>query len=327
MSTSHSTLLTSLKIARSNLVMAEANTEMLEEELKRAKAAVTSAPPTVGRFTQPGVPRNSTDQARASLEGTRPASIAGAGGPGSAPQTGTAGNGGKGGFGFWGSSNGKKKSALSSPTDSEHRIPQRAGSVSVNRDDELRQLREQLESQASEVEALKVGKKEIEAELEGLSQALFEEANKMVADERKKRAEVEENLREVRDEREALRQTIKVLGGPTPKPGTPAPPEEAPQEEPRDLDRHYAALRRSIHHAIDGPTPEPREQEGSDRDGGGSDTSDERERDFQSARASSADDASEASDQLHHPRPTLASGLPPPPVSFDEANPWAVAAS
>lgn len=65
----------------------------------------------------------------------------------------------------------------------------------------------------TELGELKKSKAALEDELETLSQALFEEANKMVADERKKLAEKEEEVREAREERDALRRTIQVLGG------------------------------------------------------------------------------------------------------------------
>jgi membrane protein involved in colicin uptake len=58
---------------------------------------------------------------------------------------------------------------------------------------------------------MKKAKAELEAELETLSQALFEEANKMVADERKKRAEKEDEAREAIEEREALRKLVKLM--------------------------------------------------------------------------------------------------------------------
>jgi hypothetical protein len=142
-----------------------------------------------------------------------------------------------------------------------------------------------MDGMAKELAELKKGKVEMEAELESLSQALFEEANKMVADERRKRAEVEEALKEVKEEREALRQTIKVLGGRVDEAEgagaevdeaggdgarTKAKKKEKTKEEdkgvktpeefdeelfvPRDLDKHYAALRKTIHHVSDGAT-------------------------------------------------------------------------
>jgi hypothetical protein len=147
-----------------------------------------------------------------------------------------------------------------------------------------------MDGMAKELAELKKGKVEMEAELESLSQALFEEANKMVADERRKRAAVEEALKEVKEEREALRQTIKVLGGQVDDQVEGAgagakvdetggagartrdktkektktkeedkglkTPEEFDEEMfvPRDLDKHYAALRKTIHHVSDGAT-------------------------------------------------------------------------
>jgi hypothetical protein len=122
-----------------------------------------------------------------------------------------------------------------------------------------------IDSMSKELADLKKGKIEMEAELENLSQALFEEANKMVADERKARAELEESLKEVKDEREALRETIKVLGGQVvdeiPSKGdmdTDLEVEESVDKvgktgdfQPRDLDKHYEALRKSIHHVAD----------------------------------------------------------------------------
>ncbi|BEI84932.1 hypothetical protein CcaverHIS002_0503330 [Cutaneotrichosporon cavernicola] len=217
--TSHTTLLTSLKIARSNLIMAEANTEMLEAELRRAKATAANAA------------RTSTPLARSSGDVTRP-SIE------------TRGSGsGKTWFG---------RAKPSSPTEATMRIS--GEGLRSSESDELKKLRDRLASQSDELEVLKKGKKDIEAELEGLSQALFEEANKMVADERKKRAELEDTLHEVKGERAALRETVKVLGGRIQTPPPIATPQEMAYESP-SLDKHYAALRRSIHHVVDSPTP------------------------------------------------------------------------
>ncbi|KAF9049490.1 hypothetical protein BDZ89DRAFT_1108093 [Hymenopellis radicata] len=73
----------------------------------------------------------------------------------------------------------------------------------------VKDLREALEKEKSARTAL-------EAELESLSQALFEEANKMVSTERRKRAETEEELREAQEEREALRSALRVVEGENP---------------------------------------------------------------------------------------------------------------
>jgi len=134
---------------------------------------------------------------------------------------------------------------------------------------ELYQLRQayssavaKMSTMSTELDNLKQGKIEMEAELEGLSQALFEEANKMVADERKKRLEVEEGLKEVVSEREALKKVVEVLGGnteiPLPKSEIKEVIPKTPAEEftPRDLDKHYQALRETIHHVGDS-TPSP----------------------------------------------------------------------
>ncbi|EAL22154.1 hypothetical protein CNBC2920 [Cryptococcus deneoformans B-3501A] len=124
-----------------------------------------------------------------------------------------------------------------------------------------------LSSLTAELTDLKRTNSAMEAELESLSQALFEEANKMVADERKRRAEMEENLKEVREEREALKETVKVLGGKVSPPNEDADakppkknePEEVEEENiiPRDLDKHYAALRKSIHNVASPPISPP----------------------------------------------------------------------
>ncbi|KAG5735668.1 hypothetical protein E4T56_gene19, partial [Termitomyces sp. T112] len=53
----------------------------------------------------------------------------------------------------------------------------------------------------------------LEAELESLSQALFEEANNMVATERIRLADIEEELREAKLEKEALRSALRLLEG------------------------------------------------------------------------------------------------------------------
>ena len=149
-----------------------------------------------------------------------------------------------------------------------------------------RQSQTKIDVMSQELAELKEGKVEMEAELENLSQALFEEANKMVADERRKRKEVEESLKEAKEEKEALRDTVKVLGETVDGPkgqdegggdgvkvekevekdkeedkdkskaqGKEKPEEVVPDFEPRDLDKHYAALRKSIHHVADGTQP------------------------------------------------------------------------
>ncbi|KAL5506991.1 hypothetical protein ACEPAH_6447 [Sanghuangporus vaninii] len=69
---------------------------------------------------------------------------------------------------------------------------------------ELSEVRAKLEKVSNE-------KRTLEQEVEGLSQALFEEANKMVAQERIKCAEIEDELRQVRQEKEALKSAMRVI--------------------------------------------------------------------------------------------------------------------
>ncbi|KIK99388.1 hypothetical protein PAXRUDRAFT_822806 [Paxillus rubicundulus Ve08.2h10] len=85
--------------------------------------------------------------------------------------------------------------------------------ISQPREKEFEDLQEQLERERQAHKAVTVAKATLEAELESLSQALFEEANKMVATERMKRAETEEELKEVRTEKDALREALRLIEG------------------------------------------------------------------------------------------------------------------
>ena len=90
----------------------------------------------------------------------------------------------------------------------------------------LAQSQTTLKALTGELDTLKKAKSDLESELESLSQALFEEANKMVAEERKKHSatmeeikrelgELKEELDEVRKEREAVKRTMVLLEGGT----------------------------------------------------------------------------------------------------------------
>jgi hypothetical protein len=83
--------------------------------------------------------------------------------------------------------------------------------VASTREKELLELREQLERERLAHTLATAEKAAIEAELESLSQALFEEANKMVATERIKRIETEEELQEVRSEKDALKEALRLI--------------------------------------------------------------------------------------------------------------------
>ena len=93
----------------------------------------------------------------------------------------------------------------------------------------MEELQEQLECERQAHKAADAAKAALEAELESLSQALFEEvnasslidsvhlntpqANKMVATERMRRAETEEELNQTRLEKDALHQALKLIEG------------------------------------------------------------------------------------------------------------------
>ncbi|KAK0505426.1 hypothetical protein EDD18DRAFT_338137 [Armillaria luteobubalina] len=91
-------------------------------------------------------------------------------------------------------------------------LPEMA-SVNASKDKELEELAASLEKERAAHNIVIGEKAALEAELESLSQALFEEANKMVATERIKRAETEEELREARQEKEALKSALRVVEG------------------------------------------------------------------------------------------------------------------
>lgn len=109
----------------------------------------------------------------------------------------------------------------------------------------LAQSQTTLKALTGELDTLKKAKSDLESELESLSQALFEEANKMVAEERKKHSatmddikrelgELREELDEVRKEREAVKRTMVLLEGGT-------LPEERKSEDTRSEGKTDAA--------------------------------------------------------------------------------------
>ncbi|KXN81064.1 hypothetical protein AN958_06137 [Leucoagaricus sp. SymC.cos] len=78
---------------------------------------------------------------------------------------------------------------------------------------ELEDLNAELEKERAARKTAEQEKTNLEAELESLSQALFEEANKMVATERIKLAVTEEELSELRTEKEALKNALRLIEG------------------------------------------------------------------------------------------------------------------
>ncbi|KAI0829764.1 hypothetical protein BC628DRAFT_1314549 [Trametes gibbosa] len=76
---------------------------------------------------------------------------------------------------------------------------------------ELEDMQKELEKERKAYKDACEAKTALEGELESLSQALFEEANKMVATERRKLAETEEALREAREQGEALKNVLRLF--------------------------------------------------------------------------------------------------------------------
>ncbi|KAG9079684.1 hypothetical protein FS749_008311 [Ceratobasidium sp. UAMH 11750] len=84
---------------------------------------------------------------------------------------------------------------------------------SKERQDELERVRKELEAERKTSQELEKEKSRVQDEIETLTQSLFEEANKMVADERRRAAEVELLLRETEEERDAVRGAMRVVEG------------------------------------------------------------------------------------------------------------------
>ncbi|KAI1794242.1 hypothetical protein LXA43DRAFT_167125 [Ganoderma leucocontextum] len=80
-----------------------------------------------------------------------------------------------------------------------------------DREKEIEELQHRLEVERKAHKDASDAKNALEAEIESLSQALFEEANKMVATERMKLAETEEQLREAREQGEALKNVLRLF--------------------------------------------------------------------------------------------------------------------
>ncbi|KAG9124283.1 hypothetical protein FRC07_012146 [Ceratobasidium sp. 392] len=92
---------------------------------------------------------------------------------------------------------------------------------SKERQDELERVRKALEAEKKTSDELEKEKSRVQDEIESLTQSLFEEAsifhivfaNKMVAQERRRAAEVEALLRETEEERDAVRGAMRVVEG------------------------------------------------------------------------------------------------------------------
>ncbi|KZT54769.1 hypothetical protein CALCODRAFT_485251 [Calocera cornea HHB12733] len=210
-------LSTSLTVAKSNLTLALSNNEMLEDALSRTPA---SAQPYGFRrhSARDAVQQREVQSAMEPVGGRR--SMDTASSADSSPEEGLT---------FWQSlrrpASAVPKATIMSRPGTPH-PPLTAVGVLRERDrasltsastpalgdaGELERVREMLRKERGEAELLKKEKAGLEQEIESLSQALFEEANKMVSDERKKRAQAELDLQELRDEREAMRRTLRMV--------------------------------------------------------------------------------------------------------------------
>ncbi|KAH7923165.1 hypothetical protein BV22DRAFT_606119 [Leucogyrophana mollusca] len=225
---SQTELETSLNLAKSNLQLVISNNEMLEEALKREgpgsakdvgwrrwsarevqhmeRTSEEDRPKSLdyGALNEQGVP--SQPSTAAVVNGTKPPCPPSSPSP-PAPVPLTASEGRFFKFRF---NSGSKSPAI--PLHASHLTsPSLPTLVSSVREKELEELQEQLERERKARKTAADEKIALEAELESLSQALFEEANKMVATERIKRAETEEELQEVRLEKDALREALRLI--------------------------------------------------------------------------------------------------------------------
>ncbi|KAH7888906.1 hypothetical protein F5I97DRAFT_1856474 [Phlebopus sp. FC_14] len=217
---------TQLNLAKSNLQLVISNNEMLEEALKRE---TPSSARDVGwrRWSAREV-----QNIEKSVEDERPRSLdygsLNESGTPSAPSGAVSADGFKSGlttpntllhpptpltsqesrfFKF------RFNSGSKSPHPSHLTSPSLPSLVSSTREKEFEELQEELLRERQAHKAAVAAKAALEAELESLSQALFEEANKMVATERIKRAETEEELSEMRKEKDALREALCLIEG------------------------------------------------------------------------------------------------------------------
>ncbi|KAG2135466.1 hypothetical protein DEU56DRAFT_807170 [Suillus clintonianus] len=225
---------TSLSVAKSNLQLMMSNNEMLEEALKRETPCSAKD---VGwrrwsaREAQ-NMQRVSEEEHRRSLdygplnESGTPSHPAGAPSivvndkepspttPSPATSSTTSQNNQEGRFFRFRFNSGSKPAIHpNQPLASHLTSPSLPTLVASTREKELLELQEQLERERLAHTLAAAEKVAIEAELESLSQALFEEANKMVAAERIKRVETEEELQEVRLEKDALQEALRLIEG------------------------------------------------------------------------------------------------------------------
>ncbi|OJA20514.1 hypothetical protein AZE42_01587 [Rhizopogon vesiculosus] len=229
----HTELETSLSVAKSNLQLMMSNNEMLEEALRRdtpcsakdvgwrrwsAREAQNmqrlseeerSRSFDYGPLNESGAPSHPTNAPTVVVNGTQPSRPSTPSESPAPPSTTSQSNQEGRFFRF--------RYGIRSPAVQQHAShltsPSLPTLVASSREKELLELQEQLERERRAHEVAITEKVALEAELESLSQALFEEANKMVATERVKRAETEEELQEVRLEKDALKEALRLIEG------------------------------------------------------------------------------------------------------------------
>ncbi|GLB44963.1 putative GDP/GTP exchange factor Sec2p [Lyophyllum shimeji] len=212
-----------LNVAKSNLQLVISNNEMLEDALKRGDASArdvgwrrsSARSHTIDDAPSPSSPRvpgasTPTHSATPSGEFTAPDPHVSASAPASTQESSRFFK-----FRFTGSSPNPGSSTASAsssrPGTPSPALPHLGSPVVSSKEKE--ELEKELEKERAARKQAKKEKEQLEAELEALSQALFEEANKMVASERIRRADIEEELREATLEKEALRSALKLLEG------------------------------------------------------------------------------------------------------------------
>ncbi|KAN0091311.1 hypothetical protein V8E55_004877 [Tylopilus felleus] len=223
---------TQLNLAKSNLQLVISNNEMLEEALNRetpysardvgwrrwsarevqnhnAEKKAEDRPRSLdyGPLNESGTPTVPSSAAVVVVNGVKPPT------PWTAqPTTPMTGQESRF-FKFRFSSVTSARSPALSPHPSHLTSPSLSSLVPNVREREIEELQEKLERERQAHRVAEAAKTALEAELESLSQALFEEANNMVATERMKRAETEEELNQTRLEKDALRQALKLIEG------------------------------------------------------------------------------------------------------------------
>ncbi|KAF8149371.1 hypothetical protein B0H34DRAFT_184226 [Crassisporium funariophilum] len=206
-----------LNVAKSNLQLVIANNEMLEDALKRDSGPSKDVGwrRTSGRDGDPRASlerSQSVDYAPVGLDVSPPHS---AGTPTSSTSN-SAPDNRFFKFRFSGSGpNSRPTTPMGSAQSANvhHLTSPSMPSLSSVRSKELEDLTAELEKEKAARKAITDEKAALEDELESLSQALFEEANNMVATERKMRAETEEELKELKQEKEALRSALRLIEG------------------------------------------------------------------------------------------------------------------